>query len=77
MIDIVGIIVIGSCVLITCCCLLCGKPEGDNLPKINQTGKLWSYLECHHESDPASKFIKQAWHCLILQTKFCREQNCV
>lgn len=42
MVDFVGIAVIGICILITCCCLLCGKPDGNNPPNINQ-GKIYSF----------------------------------
>lgn len=43
MVDFVGITVIVICILITCVCLLCGKPDGDNLPKINE-GKIYQLI---------------------------------
>lgn len=44
MVDFVGMAVIGICVLITCCCLLCGRPGGDNnLPKTTNEGKICSF----------------------------------
>lgn len=44
MVDFVGMAVIGICVLITCCCLLCGRPSGDSQPKIVNQGKICSLV---------------------------------
>lgn len=44
MVDFVAMAVIAICVLITCCCLLCARPGGDNLPKTTNEGKICSLV---------------------------------